>query len=103
MRPLDSSVVSRTSAGFTLLEMLVVLAILGLAAALALPTLRRPPDNLRLEAAARTAVDEAGSLGARFLVATDGTPYQELGPAEWSFEVLDMSERPDPDAAAVAL
>ncbi|WP_327227881.1 condensation domain-containing protein [Streptomyces platensis] len=59
-------------------------------------------DAKLLEAAARTAVDEAGSLGARFLVATDGTPYQELGPAEWSFEFLDMSERPDPDAEAVA-
>lgn len=59
-------------------------------------------DAKLLEAAARTAVDESGSLGARFLVATDGTPYQELGPAEWPFEVLDMSERPDPDAEAVA-
>jgi general secretion pathway protein H len=42
------------SAGFTLIEMLVVLAILALGAALALPALRPPPDDLRLEAAART-------------------------------------------------
>jgi general secretion pathway protein H len=54
MRLMGSSVVSRTSAGFTLLEMLAVLAILGLVAALTIPTLRRPPDNLRLEAATRT-------------------------------------------------
>ena len=54
MKPAGSSLVSRTSAGFTLLEILLVLAILGLVAALTLPTLRRPPDKLRLEAAART-------------------------------------------------
>ena len=45
---------SRASAGFTVLEMLAVLAILGLVAALTIPTLRRPPDNLRLEAATRS-------------------------------------------------
>jgi general secretion pathway protein H len=54
MRLINSSVVSRPSAGFTLLEMLAVLAILALVAALTIPTLRRPPDNLRLEAATRT-------------------------------------------------
>jgi general secretion pathway protein H len=48
------TVVVRTSAGFTLVELLVVLAILSLAAALALPALQRPPDGLRLEAATRT-------------------------------------------------
>jgi general secretion pathway protein H len=40
-------------AGFTLAEMLVALAILGLAAAIALPRLTRPSDGLRLAAAAR--------------------------------------------------
>jgi general secretion pathway protein H len=44
----------RRSAGFTLIEMLVVMAILALVTALALPVLRPPPDKLRLEAAART-------------------------------------------------
>ena len=54
MKPTDPSLVPRTSTGFTLLEALMVLAILGLVAALTLPTLRRPPDKLRLEAATRT-------------------------------------------------
>jgi general secretion pathway protein H len=54
MKSAGSSLMSRTSAGFTLLEALMVLAILGLVAALTLPTLRRPPDMLRLEAATRT-------------------------------------------------
>lgn len=54
MRPVHSTVVLRTSAGFTLLETLVVLAILGLVVGVAIPSLRRPPDKLRLEAATRT-------------------------------------------------
>jgi general secretion pathway protein H len=54
MKPPRSSLISWTSAGFTLLEALAVLAILGLVAALTLPSLRRPPDKLRLEAATRT-------------------------------------------------
>ena len=40
-------------AGFTLLEMLVVLTILGLVAAIAAPALTRPSDNVKLAAAAR--------------------------------------------------
>ncbi|MFF4214968.1 condensation domain-containing protein [Streptomyces nondiastaticus] len=59
-------------------------------------------DAALLERAARTAVDEAGSLGARFVTEPDGTPVQELRPAQWEFEVLDMSGGPDPDGRAVA-
>ena len=46
--------VRRNSAGVTLVEMLVVLAIISLVAAVAIPVLRHPPDGVRLEAAART-------------------------------------------------
>lgn len=56
MKTAGSLVASRASAGFTLLEMLMVVAILGLVVALTLPSLRRPPDKLRLEAATRTLV-----------------------------------------------
>ncbi|GAA2663051.1 hypothetical protein GCM10009864_33810 [Streptomyces lunalinharesii] len=59
-------------------------------------------DAALLQQAARTAVDEAGSLGARFVTEADGTPVQELVPAEWDFTVLDLSQAPDPDAEAVA-
>lgn len=47
---------SRRSAclGFTLIEMLVVLSIIALVASVSVPLLRRPPESLRLEAAART-------------------------------------------------
>ncbi|MGK5638358.1 condensation domain-containing protein [Streptomyces sp. URMC 126] len=59
-------------------------------------------DAALLERAARIAVDEAGSLGARFVTDPDGTPVQELRPAEWEFEVLDMTGSPEPDGRAVA-
>jgi general secretion pathway protein H len=45
---------ARRTAGFTLVEMLAAITILALVMALALPAVRRPPDRLRLEAAART-------------------------------------------------
>jgi general secretion pathway protein H len=44
------------AAGFSLLEMLVVVAILALASALLMPMLERPSDTLRLEASARDLV-----------------------------------------------
>ena len=50
----SSSRVPCATAGFTLFELLVVLMIMSLVTALALPSLRRAPDHLRLEAAART-------------------------------------------------
>ena len=53
-RPARTVARPRGTAGFTLVEMLAVIAILVLVAALTLPLLRPPPDRLRLEAAART-------------------------------------------------
>lgn len=44
--------------GFTLLEMLIVLAIIGMSLALTLPALRKPPSKIRLEAVVR-AIGEA--------------------------------------------
>jgi general secretion pathway protein H len=43
----------RWSAGYSLLEMLVVMTILALAATIALPQFAKPSDSLRLKAAAR--------------------------------------------------
>jgi general secretion pathway protein H len=43
----------RSSAGYSLLEMLVVMAILALVATIALPQLAKPSNSLRLKAAAR--------------------------------------------------
>ncbi len=42
-----------SSAGYSLLEMLVVMTILALVATIALPQLAKPSDSLRLKAAAR--------------------------------------------------
>ncbi|WP_035805126.1 condensation domain-containing protein [Kitasatospora mediocidica] len=61
-----------------------------------------PVDAEILEKADRLAVDEAGSLGARFVTARRGAPAQILGRAEWTFRNVDMSAAPDPDAEALA-
>lgn len=42
-----------SAAGFTLMEMLIVIAIVALAAAVAMPILARPADGMRLQATAR--------------------------------------------------
>jgi len=53
-RAVDPPAAARNSGGFTVIEMLVVMMILGLVAALAVPVVRTPPDSLRLETTART-------------------------------------------------
>jgi general secretion pathway protein H len=47
----------RLSAGFTVLEMLIVLALLALAAAVAMPIFARPSDTVRLQATARDLIN----------------------------------------------
>ena len=47
----------QTEAGFTLLEMLIVIAIVALAAAVAMPALTRPSDGLRLQTTARDLIN----------------------------------------------
>lgn len=46
-----------SEAGFTLLEMLLVVAILALATAVAMPILARPSDGVRLQATARNLIN----------------------------------------------
>jgi general secretion pathway protein H len=45
------------AAGFTLLEMLIVIAILALATAVAMPIFARPSDGVRLQATARDLIN----------------------------------------------
>jgi general secretion pathway protein H len=46
-----------SAAGFTLLEMLIVMAIIALATAVAVPILARPSDGVRLQATARDLIN----------------------------------------------
>ena len=46
-----------SAAGFTLLEMLVVIVILALATAVAMPMLARPSDGVRVQATARDLIN----------------------------------------------
>ncbi|MGC4942269.1 amino acid adenylation domain-containing protein [Kribbella sp. DT2] len=64
--------------------------------------IRGPVDAERLERAIRQVVTEAESVRARF-GEVDGRPMQVIEPlGPWSLPVVDLSARPDPEAAARA-
>src|SRR5262249_49052461 len=54
---LDPSYGPAPVAGFTLIEMLVVITILALAASVAMPALTKPSDAVRLQASARAVIN----------------------------------------------
>jgi len=67
-------------AGFTLMEMLVVLAIIGLAAGLASQLVRPPSPKLRVEASARAICSAARAAHARAVAANQETAlYLDVG------------------------
>ncbi len=63
----------RASAGFTLIELTVVLAILALASALALPNLQRLHGSIVQRTQSHALLDQIAGLGARALL--DGQDY----------------------------
>ena len=70
--PRDRAERRRAQAGFTLLEMLVVMAIIGLAAATVVPALSRVVAAVRHDGEAQDIVDQLGQLA--FRAYSSGTP-----------------------------
>ena len=86
--------VNRRADGFTLVELLVVLTILGMLAGLAIPHLFGVIRRSRLQQSARQFVDDLGT--ARLLAVNHGIPYQlryERHGSHYTIEPLGGSER----------
>jgi general secretion pathway protein H len=90
----------RSTAGFSLIEMLVVMAILALVGAVLMPVLARPSETLRLQANAR---DLLGALRVTRAAAIAGNAELALmiDVEERTFESPAVARRSlDPDIAA---
>lgn len=91
----------RPSPGFTLIEMLVVLAILGLVSGIAYPALDRALRRQAfLDACARV---EAGVRSARAAALAEGRAVRVRGDADGHGFLYGDAEEPLPDAAVLRL
>ena len=100
-------------AGFSLIEMLVVLTILALVAALTFPLLARPSDSVRLQAAARDIVSAlrvtraaaiARSTNLALVIDVDNRTYESpvVAPRAFAADILARMKIAEPERATPA-